>query len=385
MIEIEQLWEMIDRNVTLQVSSEGPCELEARAPFLAEDIHATMDFPAFDHSAMDGYAFADWAPGWHTITSRIAAGETPQQLLHPGQVARVLTGAPVPEGVLFIARQEDCETHEGQVRLNHGVCANPGDHIRRRGAVWKVGDKILPRGQRLHAGHLALLAAMGIGDIPRLPELSAWHLVTGDELRQPGQPLSPGKIYDSNGPMIRALLESHHVKSQTNHVGDENGALRDAIRDFTGHLLLISGGSGPGDRDHTQRALEDAGFTIHASRLNSRPGKPLIFATRCSQVAFGLPGNPLAHWVCFHAFVARAIARLYDQDPEPLMPVKLRQPILNEGDGRRTWTPARVTWASGRLEAIPLKWAHSGDLRALVEANALLLDGRLALFTTPYL
>lgn len=383
MTEIEQLWEMIDRNAAFQVTSQTNSGQEACAPFLSQDIRAPMDFPAFDHSAVDGFAFPDLDPGWHSLVSTVAAGETPQQSLSPGQVARVLTGAPVPEGTLFVTRQEDCETNGDQVRLKTGISANPGDHIRRRGGVWKVGDKVLSRGQRLRAGHLALLAAMGISDVARQPQLSALHLVTGDELLQPGQPLSPGKIYDSNGPMIRALLDGHHVKSQTIHVRDEGSALREAIRDFNGHLLLISGGSGPGDRDHTQHALKESGFTIHASRLNSRPGKPLIFATRGGQLAFGLPGNPLAHWVCFHAFVARAIARLYDQDPEQLVPVILQQPIVEENTERRTWTPARVSWVSGCLEAIPLKWAHSGDLRALVEANALLLDGRLALFTTP--
>ncbi|MEI8310781.1 MAG: molybdopterin molybdenumtransferase MoeA, partial [Verrucomicrobiota bacterium] len=113
---------------------------------------------------------------------------------------------------------------------------------------------------------------------------------------------------------------------------------------------------------------------VHASRINSRPGRPLIFATRGRQVAFGLPGNPLSHWVCFHAFVTRALARLEGRDIPALINARLAGQLPGAGDGRRTWTPARRQYREGMLYVEPLCWQHSGDLTPLASADALLMD-----------
>lgn len=384
-MEIEELWELIDRCAPFQFLPENLTNCDEPAPFLAKDIYARMDMPAFDHSSMDGFAFADAEGGWHPIVLKIAAGDAGKSALPTGHAARVLTGAPVPTGTLFVAKQEDCEVEDGRVRLRTGLALAPGENIRRRGEVMAAGEVVLRRGHCVDAGTLALLAAMGIESIPQQAQLSALHIATGDELISPGQPLEPGKIYDSNGPMIQALLVEHHVDCQRVRVTDARDLLEKAVKKCASNLLLISGGSGPGDRDYTHQCLEDADFTIHASRINSRPGKPLIFATRGRQVAFGMPGNPLAHWVCFHAFVARAIARMQGQEAPALLPVELEQPIEDVGDGRRTWTPAYVSLGTGKLMAAPLRWAHSGDLRPLAEANALLLDGQYAILTSYHL
>lgn len=382
MTEIEQLWQMIDRCAAFPVPRESGRTQSGHAPFLAEDLRAPISLPSFDQSAMDGYAFADGQPGWHAITMTLAAGQYSCCTLAEGQAARVLTGAPVPQGTLAVARQEDCEVRDGRVRLRDGVKAVPGTHIRRRGEVITAGEVVLRRGQPVHPGTVAFLVALGVSEIPRLPRLTAVHLATGDELLPAGLPLRPGKVYDSNGPMMQALLEAHHVTCRCLRVADAVEALVEVVAVSSEDLLLISGGSGPGDRDHTRSCLEAQGFTIHASCINSRPGKPLIFATRGSQLAFGLPGNPLSQWVCFHAFVARAIARMQGQEPAVLLPVELEQPIDDAGDGRRTWTPARISWETGKLRATPMAWKHSGDLRCLVEANALLLDGQRGMLTS---
>jgi len=249
--------------------------------------------------------------------------------------------------------------------------------------VLRAGEHVFPDYTPLNAGSIALLAALGIESPPSQASLCALHIATGNELVPPGQPLAPGKIYDSNGPMIDALLRENNTSCERLRLGDDPAPLAQAIGSFSGDLLLISGGSGPGDRDHTLSVLQAQGFTIHVSRVNSRPGKPLIFATRRAQVAFGLPGNPLSHFVCFHAFVARAIARLQGSPPPDLHPVKLEHPIHDAGDGRRTWTPARARLRNGQLAAAPLDWAHSGDLRCLALANALLLDGINAILVGP--
>ena len=174
--------------------------------------------------------------------------------------------------------------------------------------------------------------------------------------------------------MIEALLALRGLSVHREQLGDDSSAIGKVVSDFDGELLLISGGSGPGDHDHTDSALRHAGYEIHTRRIDSRPGKPMIFATRGRRAAFGLPGNPLSHWVCHHAFVRRAIARFEGYEPPCLSGALCPGWNVPVGDGRRTWTPARLSAKSGELVAKPLHWLHSGDLSPLVEADALLLD-----------
>lgn len=373
MIEIETLWEWIDERVSALPAEEVRAE-RAVGRCLAESVRAAQDLPAFDHSSMDGYAFAESHPGECPVVMEVAAGTPAAQTLKPGQAARILTGGEIPGGTLGVVRQEDCTTEDGSVRMRRADSVHAGENIRRRGTIRRAGDVLLDAGSRLEAGGVAFLISAGVSSVrvPRAPVIL--HLATGSELLEPGAPPEPGKIADSNGPMIEALLGREGCRVERRRLRDEARALDDAVRGFEGDLLLISGGSGPGEYDHTTGALRAAGFGLHASRLNSRPGKPLLFATRDSQIAFGLPGNPLSHWVCFQAFVRRALCRLRGAAAPALEDVYCPEWPVPEGDGRRTWTPAVQRFHEGRHQVDPLPWEHSGDLSPLTSADALLLD-----------
>ena len=138
-------------------------------------------------------------------------------------------------------------------------------------------------------------------------------------------------------------------------------------------MLLVSGGASVGDYDFGTRALEELGFAIHFRQINLRPGKPLVFATRGRQVAFVIPGNPVSHFVTFHAAIRLALECL-EGGPQswPLAPVELGGDLPMKPDTREMWWPAHVTAVEGVLRAHPLSWQSSGDLRGLVSANALL-------------
>jgi len=372
MISIEQLWTLIDECV--EPRQEQELNLAAALGCVsAKPIVSPTDCPAFDHSAMDGFAFAETAPGPCRVIRENPAGCADPGRIRPGEAARIFTGASLPVGTVSVARQEDCLHGGDAVRLKDGLSLAQGDNIRRAGDIFRSGSVVLPAGTKVTPGAVGLLAACGVRElnVRALPRIL--HLSTGSELVEVGHPLTQGKIYDSNGPMIEALLASRNLPVIRKFIPDSADDLTRSVQGFSGDLLLISGGSGPGDHDHTSAALCGAGYTIRASRINSRPGKPLIFATNGRQVAFGLPGNPLSHWVCFQAFVVRALARLAGGLPPELIPVACPTPLAAAGDGRRTWTPARCLYQGGQILVEPLEWKHSGDLTPLVSADALLL------------
>lgn len=372
MMEIEQLWKEIDERVrTLPVCSVGLQEALHRV--VVADVLSDCDLPGFDQSAMDGFAFASAQPGSCRIVGSMAAGEAPSLRVSPGIACRILTGAVIPDGTECVAKQEDCTVAGDQVALRTGVSLRSGENIRWRGGVLRKNDILMASGTRVTAGGVALLASAGVERVPVAGGASVLHLVTGDEILAPGSPLRPGQIYDSNGPMIRALFDAFGFPVESVRLPDGAAALIQKICASTAEILLISGGSGPGDRDHTLGALESGGFVIHSSRLNSRPGKPLIFATKNSRIAFGLPGNPLSHWVCFQAFVKRAICRLQGLPVPEMRKVRLEGTLQESDDPRRTWTPGMLEIREGRELVRPLPWRHSGDLTPIVRADALIL------------
>jgi molybdopterin molybdotransferase len=174
---------------------------------------------------------------------------------------------------------------------------------------------LLPKDRRLGAVALALLASVGqvrplVAPAPRLA-----HATTGDEIVPPETAPGPGQIRNSNQILIRSLLQSVIPSSRIHqeHWGDDPAvaAARLAAEPFaSADMVLISGGASVGEHDYTARVLENAGYELAVRKINSRPGRPLLVGFRGRQIAFGLPGNPVSHFVCFHLLVNQAVARL---------------------------------------------------------------------------
>jgi len=231
---------------------------------------------------------------------------------------------------------------------------------------------LISAGTRLTPAAVALLASVGQTQplVVRPPRIL--HFTTGDEIVPPEETPGPGKIRDSNAALIRALLAGfpgeapHHA-----HLPDDE-ARAAAFVDATGpesfDVLLFSGGASVGDYDFTANFLRRLGFEIHCSQVNVRPGKPLIFASREGRLAFGIPGNPLSHFVCFHVFIARALARLTGRETPGLEPAELAAAIPGAPNRRVTYWPARME--HGRV--MPVAWNSSGHLAALLGVDALI-------------
>jgi molybdopterin molybdotransferase len=286
---------------------------------------------------------------------------------------RIFTGAQIPAGASQVVIQEHV-TREGDWMIPQR--RDGKTWIRRRGGDARQGDLLLPVGQRLSPGELALLAQIGLTRPQVSPAPRVVHLATGNELVDPATTPAPGQIRDSNSTLLAALLAENGARlMRQGRSGDRLDALLAAIS-MSGDnwdVLLISGGASVGDYDFGARALEALGFTLHFRQINLRPGKPLIFATRAKQVAFVIPGNPVSHFVTFHTAMRLALECLEGATPMwALTPAELAADLPTMPDTRETFWPAHMEASATGLRVHPIAWQSSGDLRGLVGANTLL-------------
>ncbi|WNK19942.1 molybdopterin molybdotransferase MoeA [Halomonas piscis] len=274
---------------------------QAGGRVLAGDQMARLDVPAFDNSAMDGYALrAADAGQWLPVSQRVAAGSAPEPL-EPGTCARLFTGAPVPSGADCVVMQERVEREGERARFPAELTA--GDSIRRRGRDVASGSVLLAAGTWLDAAALGHLAGQGVVEVEvrRRPRVAL--LSTGDEVIDPGTPLGPGQLYNTNRPMLTRLLESFGAEvGRCVSVPDDFDETRAILGEvaFDADVVISTGGVSVGEEDHVKHALESLG-RLDLWRLAIRPGKPLALGrlpARHGDTRFiGLPGNPVSSFV----------------------------------------------------------------------------------------
>jgi molybdopterin molybdotransferase len=241
----------------------------------------------------------------------------------------------------------------------------------------KAGQPLVQFGTRLDAGRLALLATAGCVQPLVSPRLRVVHFTTGDEIIPPGQTPKPGQIRDSNSILVRSLLQrwpcdifQAHLPEDFEQAKSEIGNRKSEIDQPD--LVLVSGGASVGEKDFTRPLLAWLGFESVFSQVNVRPGRPLIFGVNGSRVAFGLPGNPLSHFVCFHFAVATALARLSGEPAPTFLRGWLAAKLDDPPCPRETLWPARLEFSDGKIDLHPLPWASSGDVTCFAAANALI-------------
>jgi molybdopterin molybdotransferase len=357
---VDKVWELLRREVS--VRDAGPVDLaEAVGGVLREDVRAPEDQPAFDRSAVDGFLVrAEDGADEFRVVGEIRAGDGARREFGVGEALRIATGAVVPEGS-EVVMLEDAVEAEGMVRL-----AKRGrDHVRKRGEDARAGDVLVAEGTILSAGAIGLLASVGCVQPMMTRPLDVLHVATGNEIVPSESRPGAGQVRDSNSPLVVAWGRERGLRIRQKRIGEDAEALRRAIE---GHrdLLLVSGGASVGGHDCTEEVLDAAGFEILVTKVAVRPGKPLIVARRGEEWVFGLPGNPLSHFVCLHVFVDAAVAAMRGGAAEPVIwrgVVKDAVP----GNPRETWWPG----VEERDGLRPLRWASSGDLTALAAADVL--------------
>jgi molybdopterin molybdotransferase len=348
---------------------------DAAGRVLREDVVAAEDSPICDRSTRDGYAILQTeASDVFSVVDTLHAADWKPRQLKAGEAVRVATGAALPCENLRVVMQENVERTGALIKI---VRREDAVNVRRRGDEMRAGDTLLSAGKKLDAGALALLASVGCVKPLVSPRLRVRHFTTGDEIVSPEQTPRPGQIRDSNSILIRSLLEKLDCEVAHQHLPEDFQAAKQTISTLnpqlsTCDLTLVSGGASVGDKDFTRPLLEWLGFEIVFDRLKLRPGAPLIFGISGNRAAFGLPGNPLSHFVCFHLFVAAAIKKNMGDALPSFQRGTLAEKLEDKPNPRETLWPARLTWQNGHCELTPLAWSSSGDVAVLAQTNALL-------------
>jgi molybdopterin molybdotransferase len=364
----------LTRRLCLPLDVIGVSLAEAEGRVLRAPVRASEDQPPFDRSSVDGFAVrqADRTTTFR-IVDEIRAGDWKPRALQAGEAVRIATGGAMPGEGLRVVMKEDAQVEADQLTvLRHEDERN----IRMRGEDARLGQVLVEAGAVLSPGALALLASAGCAQplVTRLPRVL--HLATGNEIVPPDQVPAPGQIRDCNSTLVRAFLSPWNVIPEQRRVAEDAERIKLEIRNPKSEivdLLLISGGASVGDHDFTRRLLEESGFTIHVSQTTARPGKPLIVAQHGKTLAFGLPGNPLAHFVCLHLYVRAALEGFLGQSLRTAFTTgMLTTDLTAGGNTRETFWPARWMLGDGIAMLTPLRWSSSGDLTALATANALI-------------
>ncbi|HJW81399.1 MAG TPA: gephyrin-like molybdotransferase Glp [Acidiferrobacterales bacterium] len=339
--------------------SEAPALARAHGRYAAAALHARVDNPAFDNSAMDGYALNSRDLAGHAgvlpVLGESSCGSAPQQLA-PGTAMRIFTGAPLPAGADTVVMQEDVERAGEQARFPQNTRA--GDHVRRRGDDFRAGDVLYAPGRRLSAYDLALLSAAGIAEVSVYARPRVLVVATGDELVAPGQPLRPGQIYESNRLVTLLQLEALGAEAvDGGTVRDDPAALRALLKGAGDYdFIITSGGVSVGDHDLVKQVFAEIG-EISFWKARIKPGKPVAFGRVGARTHFfALPGNPVSSLVTFKLFVEPALYAWHHSQP----PV-LELPAIAANSFQRK--PGRMEFLRARL------WSENGELRAEVLAG----------------
>lgn len=286
---------------------------------LAEDIRANRNHPPYDVSAMDGYAvrFADIEqatsdnPATLNVVDDIRAGQMPQIKVLQGRAARIMTGAPTPQGIDTVIRCEDTQADGDQVAIL--VPAKQGANIRPLGENLKDGNVVLSQETTISAGVLAILAMVKQKQVPVYAKPRVAILSTGDELESLDDPIDENKIPDANSHALYAQCKALGIEATLLGIAHDNPIeLRAKLaQGLTYDVLLASGGVSVGHHDFVRPTLDALGIEMHFWRVAMRPGHPLAFGTTQEGCAvFGLPGNPVSSMVCFEQFVLPALRQM---------------------------------------------------------------------------
>ena len=376
-ISLEQALDILKDYITPGKTERKSLE-ECLGLVLAEDVMAQLDMPPFSRSAQDGYAFrskdsegaSKEQPVRLKVTGKIYAGDFPKKEVNPGEAIRIMTGAMIPAGADCVLRQEDTDEGEEIVQIYKETEA--GCSICFKGEEYKKGHILLRAGTKIDAAALAVVSGNGIMELPVYARVKAAVVSSGSEVVEPGTPLTPGKIYNTNTIYMKARLKQLGANVvMTRTVGDELGIMREALNEAASQseLVVTTGGVSVGQKDLTEEALLSIGAKILFHGIAVKPGMPTLAAEKNGVLFLGLSGNPFSAAIPFEMFVREILAvKMGDLDlklrKETLTAVtgfskdsRKRRFLRGKADGKEVWLPDQQA---------------NGQMRSMVGCNCLI-------------
>ena len=372
--------------LALQTIEVGPRQTishaEAVGRVLASDVVSATDLPPFANSAMDGYAVrvadvegaTEQSPATLQLTETIGAGDVPQRAVVSGQCAKIMTGAPLPEGTQAVIMRE--ETREADGIVSFLASAQLHQNVRDAGDDIARGETVLSAGTRVRAAELAMLAALGCSHVEVYARPRVAIVTTGEELVGVAADLKAGQIRDSNGPALRALCLCAGAEIVAlRHVGDAPDELRAILDELAPQcdLILTSGGVSAGDFDPVRDVLL-AEADVVFWKVAMKPGKPIMLALYRNTPIFALPGNPVSVMVGWEEFARPALLKRAGARALRRLEVRARlSETLRSAPAKTEFVRARISNENGELIARVSGAQGSGRLSTMTRANALLV------------
>ncbi|MEN8422937.1 molybdopterin molybdotransferase MoeA [Acinetobacter junii] len=347
--------------------------------YLAQDVYSEVDLPTFSQSAVDGYAICSSSENLQDsvfeVIGEIKAGSELDHQLLQGQAIRIFTGGKIPIGTTHVARQEIVKIESNnKIRLVEHIQQQAD--IRFAGEEIQLGQKIAECGQKINIGALAALSMIGIRSIAvyRLPKVAV--LVTGDEVAETPEDLKAGKVFDANGPLLKAWFEDYGIEINILHIADESQRVTQCFNQLKQQydVIITTGGVSVGDYDFVRPCSFEAGFEQIFWKVKQKPGKPLFFAQyiedehRC--FLLGLPGNPAAVYVCMQIYGKVLLDALQNQDQS----INWFSGTLThelKSDARERFLRMQAYYEHGQLKLKSLAKQQSHMLSNLIQANCL--------------
>jgi molybdopterin molybdotransferase len=358
---------------------------------LAQEIHSPMDLPPFTNSSMDGFAVhrddlslaTQSTPVRLPVSMDIPAGVFQTKVLQPGTAARILTGAPLPQGadavvpLEFTDQNTAFQTQSLPDCVSFYMCPKPGENVRPAGEDLQKGQLVLKPGRILQPQDVGLLISLGIREIQvyRKPRIAVFS--SGDELVTPDRTLEPGKIYDTNRYVLTGLLEDAGAEVIQLPIARDNPKSVQRVLDGAlqkqPNLILSSAGVSVGVFDYVRKVIEENG-NLEFWRVNMRPGKPVAFGDYKGTAFLGLPGNPVSAYIGCVVFVLPIVRHLRGLPPRsPRIIHAVLTESLNSDDGRESYYRGIINRENDGYTAKLAGHQGSGNLYSLVQANSLLI------------
>lgn len=378
LISIDEALALIQSTPSALTAEQLPLT-ECLNRYLTQDVYSEVDLPTFSQSAVDGYAICSSSENLQDsvfeVIGEIKAGSELDHQLLQGQAIRIFTGGKIPTGTTHVARQEIVKIESNnKIRLVEHIQQQAD--IRFAGEEIQLGQKIAECGQKINIGALAALSMIGVRSIAvyRLPKVAV--LVTGDEVAETPEDLKAGKVFDANGPLLKAWFEDYGIEVNILHIADESQRVTQCFNQLKQQydVIITTGGVSVGDYDFVRPCSFDAGFEQIFWKVKQKPGKPLFFAQyiedehRC--FLLGLPGNPAAVYVCMQIYGKVLLDALQNQDQS----INWFSGTLThelKSDARERFLRMQAYYEHGQLKLKSLAKQQSHMLSNLMQANCL--------------